>query len=154
MDSAEDRRHSSPGLPHSGIPGSKPACGSPRLIAACHVLHRPSVPRHPPCALTSFIPIHFPERPTPPLLTTETQTTLPHASHARTPLIPFTRLNLRFSNSRRLRRGPSFDSRPSPARGGHRSRSRKRSRREVPSVFRRRKRLYHLTCVCQCCWGV
>ena len=28
-----------------------PACGSPKLFAACHVLLRRSVPRHPPCAL-------------------------------------------------------------------------------------------------------
>jgi hypothetical protein len=41
------------GLPHSEIHGSKPAGGSPWLIAAIHVLHRPSVPRHPPCALNS-----------------------------------------------------------------------------------------------------
>ena len=39
------------GLPHSEIPGSTLACSSPRLIAACHVLHRRHVPRHPPCAL-------------------------------------------------------------------------------------------------------
>ena len=42
------------GFPHSDIPGSKPACGSPRLIAACHVLHRHLLPRHPPCALSSL----------------------------------------------------------------------------------------------------
>src|ERR1039458_1194016 len=42
------------GFPHSEIPGSKPACGSPRLIAACHVLHRRLLPRHPPCALSSL----------------------------------------------------------------------------------------------------
>ena len=42
------------GLPHSEIPGSKPACGSPRLIAACHVLRRLSSPRHPPCTLNSL----------------------------------------------------------------------------------------------------
>ena len=42
------------GFPHSDIPGSKPACGSPRLFAACYVLHRLSAPRHPPCALTSL----------------------------------------------------------------------------------------------------
>ena len=42
------------GFPHSDIPGSKPACGSPRLIAACHVLHRHLPPRHPPCALSSL----------------------------------------------------------------------------------------------------
>ena len=39
------------GLPHSEIPGSKPVCGSPRLIAACRVLLRPRAPRHPPYAL-------------------------------------------------------------------------------------------------------
>ena len=42
------------GFPHSEIPGSKPVCGSPRLIAACHVLHRLSAPRHPPCTLSSL----------------------------------------------------------------------------------------------------
>ena len=40
-------------MPHSDIPGSKPAGGSPGLIAAIHVLHRLLVPRHPPCALAS-----------------------------------------------------------------------------------------------------
>ena len=44
----------SEGLPHSEIPGSKPVCGSPRLIAACHVLHRFSAPRHPPSTLSSL----------------------------------------------------------------------------------------------------
>ncbi len=39
------------GFPHSEIRGSKGARPSPRLIAACHVLHRLSVPRHPPDAL-------------------------------------------------------------------------------------------------------
>ena len=29
-------------------------CGSPKLIAACHVLLRLSLPRHPPCALSSL----------------------------------------------------------------------------------------------------
>src|SRR5947208_15838406 len=42
------------GFPHSEIPGSMPACGSPGLIAACHVLHRLLLPRHPPCALSSL----------------------------------------------------------------------------------------------------
>ena len=41
------------GLPHSEIPGSPIARISPGLVAACHVLHRLSVPRHPPDALTS-----------------------------------------------------------------------------------------------------
>jgi hypothetical protein len=39
------------GLPHSEIPGSTVVCTSPRLIAACHVLHRFPEPRHPPYAL-------------------------------------------------------------------------------------------------------
>jgi hypothetical protein len=42
------------GFPHSEIPGSMPTCGSPRLIAACHVLPRLLLPRHPPCALSSL----------------------------------------------------------------------------------------------------
>ena len=41
-------------FPYSEIPGSTPACGSPGLIAACHVLHRLLLPRHPPCALSSL----------------------------------------------------------------------------------------------------
>ena len=42
------------GLPHSDIHGSKPARGSPWLFAACHVLHRLLVPRHPPNALLAL----------------------------------------------------------------------------------------------------
>ena len=43
------------GFPHSDINGSMPACGSPLLFAACHVLLRRMVPGHPPCALCSLI---------------------------------------------------------------------------------------------------
>ena len=43
------------GLPHSEIRGSKAARASPRLIATCYVLHRLSVPRHPPNALKRLI---------------------------------------------------------------------------------------------------
>ena len=39
------------GFPHSEISGSLDMCSSPKLIAAYHVFHRLSVPRHPPCAL-------------------------------------------------------------------------------------------------------
>src|SRR6476619_2078052 len=42
------------GFPHSEICGSKDACSLPQLFAACHVLHRLEVPRHPPCALSSL----------------------------------------------------------------------------------------------------
>jgi hypothetical protein len=44
------------GLPHSEIPGSTIARISPGLFAACHVLHRLSVPRHPPDALLLLDP--------------------------------------------------------------------------------------------------
>ncbi len=40
------------GFPHSDICGSQDMCSSPQLFAACHVFHRLSVPRHPPCALS------------------------------------------------------------------------------------------------------
>lgn len=42
------------GFPHSEISGSKVACTSPKLIAACHVLLRLHAPRHSPCALSSL----------------------------------------------------------------------------------------------------
>ena len=42
------------GFPHSDISGSKPVSGSPKLFAAYHVLHRLSLPRHPPYALSSL----------------------------------------------------------------------------------------------------
>ena len=43
------------GFPHSEIAGSKGARASPALIAACHVLHRLSMPRHPSEALMRLI---------------------------------------------------------------------------------------------------
>ena len=42
------------GFPHSDIRGSTIARISPRLFAACHVLHRLLAPRHPPNALNSL----------------------------------------------------------------------------------------------------
>ena len=42
------------GFPHSEILGSKPVRGSPKLIAAYHVLHRLSAPRHPPDTLMTL----------------------------------------------------------------------------------------------------
>ena len=41
-------------LPHSDISGSTLICSSPKLFAACHVLHRLLMPRHSPCALYSL----------------------------------------------------------------------------------------------------
>ena len=42
------------GFAHSETLGSQGMCPSPRIIAACRVLRRLPVPRHPPCALTIF----------------------------------------------------------------------------------------------------
>ena len=42
------------GLPHSDILGSKLVCSSPKLFAACHVLHRLLAPRHSPYTLSSL----------------------------------------------------------------------------------------------------
>ncbi len=42
------------GFPHSEILGSKLVRSSPKLIAAYHVLHRLSAPRHPPNALKTL----------------------------------------------------------------------------------------------------
>lgn len=42
------------GLPHSDTRGSALVCSSPRIFAACRVLHRLLSPRHPPPALPSF----------------------------------------------------------------------------------------------------
>ena len=53
MDSVQDTPKG--GLPHSDIRGSKGARPSPRLFAACHVLHRLLVPRHPLNALLTLI---------------------------------------------------------------------------------------------------
>ena len=55
-----DRDTLAGGLPHSEIPGSPIARISPGLFAACHVLHRLSVPRHPPDALASRLIIASP----------------------------------------------------------------------------------------------
>ena len=43
------------GLPHSGTRGSKAACASPRIFAACRALRRLQEPGHPPCALIYFL---------------------------------------------------------------------------------------------------
>lgn len=54
----QTERNGEGGFPHSEIVGSKIAHISPTLIAACHVLHRLYMPRHPPNALTSRLRIH------------------------------------------------------------------------------------------------
>jgi hypothetical protein len=52
-DDAGDLRPST-GFPHSGIFGSRPAHGYPKLIAVFHALHQLLTPRHPPSALSSL----------------------------------------------------------------------------------------------------
>ena len=47
------------GFPHSEIHGSMPVRGSPWLIAAYHVLHRLSAPRHPPDTLKTLDRSHY-----------------------------------------------------------------------------------------------
>ena len=42
------------GFSHSGTCGSKAACASPQIFAACRALRRLRKPRHPPCALVRF----------------------------------------------------------------------------------------------------
>ncbi len=56
------------GFPHSEIRGSKLVRSSPRLIAAYHVLHRLSAPRHPPDTLMALDRSHYrcPSRAHPP----------------------------------------------------------------------------------------
>ena len=50
MDSGRGRRDRPAGLPHSETHGSRAACASPWNIAACRVLRRHPLPRHPSCA--------------------------------------------------------------------------------------------------------
>ena len=50
FDSARGRRDRPAGLPHSETHGSRAACASPWNIAACRVLLRHPLPRHPSCA--------------------------------------------------------------------------------------------------------
>src|ERR1700716_3794834 len=47
------------GFPHSEIRGPKLVRSSPRLIAAYHVLHRLSAPRHPPNTLKALDRSHY-----------------------------------------------------------------------------------------------
>jgi hypothetical protein len=50
----DDRALPLPGFPIRKSPDQSPFNGSPKLIAVYHVLHRLSLPRHPPYALSSL----------------------------------------------------------------------------------------------------
>ena len=49
-------------FPHSEICGLSDICSCPQLIAACHVLLRLLVPRHPPCALSRLTFLGLPDQ--------------------------------------------------------------------------------------------
>lgn len=66
--SHDDRPLRRPGCPIRKSPDQSLLSGSPKLIAACHALHRLLAPRHPPCALSSLTAI-------------ERATTLEHSVH-------------------------------------------------------------------------
>ena len=51
--SGSDRPQRRPGFPIRTPSDQRLVGSSPRLNAASHVLHRPTMPRHPPCALTT-----------------------------------------------------------------------------------------------------
>ena len=57
MNSDKDFPTKRDGLSHSEISGSMCVCHYPKLIAACHVLLRHPMPRHPPCTLIILIQI-------------------------------------------------------------------------------------------------
>jgi hypothetical protein len=87
------------GLPHSDICGSMPARDSPQLFAACHVLLRLWLPRHPPYALCS--------------LTINFSFLSPHLfSEVRTPVLLLSgcALSIQFSKNQTAKHGQ--DSRP------------------------------------------
>jgi hypothetical protein len=101
------------GLPHSEIPGSTIARISPGLIAACYVLHRLSVPRHPPDALNYALE-HHTQRQRPDCLVGSVasspmrQTSLlkTHIGHERPPVLPALRRGSR--RARRVRLGHTY----------------------------------------------
>ena len=68
------------GLPHSGIAGALPACGPPALFAACHALHRPLSPRHPPHTVCIVSEIASRPRPGPAAANASLDAPLPRAT--------------------------------------------------------------------------
>ncbi len=77
------------GFPHSDIRGSTIARISPRLFAACHVLHRLLAPRHPPNALITLqITPSPPARRTKPRPARDSAAHLSHSHSQTTQLFP------------------------------------------------------------------
>jgi hypothetical protein len=112
------------GLPHSETHGSQPACGSPWLIAAYHVLHRLLMPRHPPCALhilsLIILPVPF-FGPRPPRIAPRgTRSRYDQRTASATHIAPAVILTLdTLGAPSRLRARPAaFTTRPAPPRDG------------------------------------
>ena len=77
------------GFPHSDIRGSTIARISPRLFAACHVLHRLLAPRHPPNALiTLHIATSPPARRTKPRPNMQAHCNTKRSTHAIHSILP------------------------------------------------------------------
>src|SRR4051812_47460905 len=95
MNSAQDLPKE--GFPHSDIRGSTIARISPRLFAACHVLHRLLAPRHPPNALVTLtIQPQAPARSTKPRQTTWCrQQAHAHSTHTLTSQIYLSKITAR-----------------------------------------------------------
>ena len=70
------------GFPHSDIRGSTIARISPRLFAACHVLHRLLAPRHPPNALIALIHHQHPHAGPRPTTHKSQWQTMPSSTHS------------------------------------------------------------------------
>ncbi len=89
------------GLPHSDMRGSTLARNSPRLIAACHVLHRLLAPRHPPDALLTHPESVPPPPPARPSLLARPRSVTPTPTPARAiPHAHTSHTDTHFSNDR------------------------------------------------------
>ncbi len=88
-----------PGFPIRRSPDQSSFDSSPRLIAACHVLHRLSTPRHPPCALSSLATFMRDCRPV-----TVRLLTRPRTSVSCTGQTDFQRLRLPFDSTTRFKK--------------------------------------------------
>ena len=88
-----------PGFPIRTSPDQSSFDSSPRLIAACHVLHRLSTPRHPPCALSSLATFMRDCRPAATRFLTR-----PRTSASCTGQTDFQRLRLPFDSPTRFRK--------------------------------------------------
>ena len=106
------------GLPHSDVHGSTPARGSPWLFAACHVLHRLLVPRHPPNALLALEILNPLSRALDPPCTGAIHTQDPDANHPATRQASNSAHTFHASERQRCCRWP-----PHPPHGGRTYRS-------------------------------